>query len=236
MVRRLSLIPRMFWFLALGFAVYFVVFQAARESWLRRLRGPGAVPDECGKPGHEVARLLLSSQGGDSVEVARGRGSLFARFDPRRRRILLGKSIYESKSIAAVSLAAVAVAEMISPPEERGAMANRRFVTRLLHPVLGLLLTIGLAACVFRPFLWKAVFFGWLAGGVLLLLGHAFTLSVEYKLAERAFRLLADAGLVRPSERENFEAVGKGLPLRDVQGVGQAVFRILGALLPVRGW
>ncbi len=226
----------MFWILALGFALYFVVFQAARESWLRRVRGPGAAEAGCAKPAHEVARQLLAKHGVDSVEVARGRGSSPARFDLRRRRLLLGKTVYESTTVAAVSLAALAVAEIVAPPEESGPMANRRFVTRLLHPTLGLLLTLGLVACVFRPLLWKAVFFGWLAGGVILLLGHAFTLAWEYKLADRALRLLADAGLIRPSERENFQAVAKGLPLREVQGIGQAIFRIVAALLPVRGW
>lgn len=226
----------MFWILALGFALYFVVFQAARESWLRRLRGPGAVVAGCAKPAHEVARQLLARHGVDSVTVARGRGSSPARFDVRRRRLLLGKAVFESTSVAAVSLAALAVAEIVAPPDEHGAKANRRFVTRFLHPTLGLLLTLGLVACVFRPLLWKAVFFGWLAGGVILLLGHAFTLAWEYKLAERALRMLEEAGFIRPSERESFHAMAKGLPLREVQGIGQSIFRIVAALLPVRGW
>ena len=226
----------MIWPFALGFAVYFLVFRSAAEAWKRRMRGPGAKTAACGLSGHEVARALLEQVPEPRPAITRGRGHELARHDPRGKKLVLGPSVYEGKTIAAISLAALAVAEAIGPEDERAALAARRTITRVLHPAIGALISAGMVMLVIRPPLWKPLLFVWLLSGVILLLGHAGTLAVEYKLAARAMRQLGDAGLIGRGEDAEFDQVRKGLPLRDVRGVGAAVARVFRALLPIKGW
>lgn len=226
----------MIWLFALGFAIYFLVFRSAAEAWNRRMRGPGAKTAACGLSGHEVARALLGNMPEPRPSITRGRGHELARHDPRGKKLVLGPSVYEGRDIAAVSLAALAVAEATAPEEEQVALSARRTITRVLHPAIGALIAAGVVMTIFRPPLWKPMLALWLGSGILLLLGNAGTLAVEYKLAARAMRLLDGGGLIGRGEDDNFEVVRKGLPLRDVRGVGAAVARVFRALLPVKGW
>lgn len=226
----------MFWLFALGFGIYFLVFRSAAEAWNRRMRGPGAKPATCGLSGHEAARSLLESLPEPRPTITRGRGHELARHDPRGKKIVLGPAIHEGKSVAAISLAALAVAEATTPENEQGALAARRTITRVLHPAIGVLITAGMAVTLFRPYLWKPLLSLWLLSGILLLLGNAGTLAFEYKLAARATRLLSQAGLIGRGEENDFEEMRKALPLREMRGVGAAVARVFRALLPVKGW
>lgn len=226
----------MFWLFGIGFAIYFVVFRSASEAWLRRLRGPGGKASGCGLSGHEVARALLDTLPQPRPSITRGRAHELARHDARGKKLVLGPAVYEGKTIAAVSLAALAVAEATAPAEDQAALAGRRSITRLLHPMIGALMAAGIVMTLFRPPLWKPLLSVWLLSGILLLLGHAGTLAWEYKLAARAMRLLDGGGLIRRGEETDFEEVRKGLPLREVRGVGAAVAGLFRALLPVKGW
>lgn len=226
----------MLWLLGIGFAIYLLVFRSAAEAWNRRSRGVGKKPAGCGLSGQEVARALLDSLPGLRPGVARGRAHELARHDPRRNQIVLGPEVYDQRTIAAAGLAALAVAEATAPEEDQAALAGRRSVTRLLHPFLGVMLAAGVVISVFRPILWKPLLAFWLISGIILLLGHAGTLAAEYKLAARALRLLDGAGLIRRGEEDDYEELRKGLPLREVRGVGAAIARVFRALLPVKGW
>jgi Zn-dependent membrane protease YugP len=226
----------MIWIFAIGFGIYFLVFRAAADAWTRRTRGPGAKAASCGLAGHEVARALLESLPEPRPSITRGRGHELAHHDPRRKRLVLGPAVHDGRNIASVSLAALAVAEATTTGDELAPLAARRSVTRVLFPAIGALMAAGMVMAVFRPPLWKPLLFAWLLSGILLLLGHAGTLAVEYKLAARAMRLLGRAGLVGRGEESDFEEIRKGLPLRDVRGVGAAVARVFRALLPVKGW
>lgn len=226
----------MYWLLGIGFALYLLVFRSAAEAWNRRARGAGKKSAGCGMSGQEVARALLESLPGPAPTVARGRAHELARHDPRRNRIVLGPDVHDTRTIASTSLAALAVAEATVPEEDKAALAARRGITRMLHPFLGLMLASGVVMAVFRPTLWKPLLALWLISGIILLLGHAGTLAAEYKLAARAMRLLEGAGLIRRGEEDDYEEMRKGLPLREVRGVGAAIARVFRALLPVKGW
>ena len=228
--------PPMIWFFAMGFALYFFAFRAAADAWASRRRDPGGKPARCGLHGHEVARRLLDANNVLNVAVVKARGSDTAHYDPRKHRVMLGSVAYEDKSLAAMALAAIAVAEACTPEADRANLANRRFVTRFLHPVLGLVLALGCVAVVFRPVAWKLLASGWILGGVILMFGHAFTLGGEYKLVVRAMGMLQQARLLERQEEEDCDILRKGLPLRDVRGLGSAIGRIATALLPFKGW
>jgi Zn-dependent membrane protease YugP len=224
------------WLFVLGFAIYFLVFRSAAEAWNRRTRGPGAKTAACGLSGHEVARALLENLPQPTPSIARGRAHELARHDPRGKKLVLGPSVYDGKTITAVSLAALAVAEAATPDEEQAGLAARRSVTRFLHPAIGALISAGVVMTLFRTPLWKPLLVVWLLSGVILLLGNASTLAAEYKLAARAMRLLDRAGLIARGEESGFEEMRKALPLREMKGVGAAVARVFRALLPVKGW
>ena len=226
----------MLWLFAIGFALYFFAFRAAADAWAARRRDPGGKPARCGLAGHEVARCLLQANHAGEVGVVKARGSQTARFDPRKNQVLLGSDAYAGKSLAALAMAAVAAAEACTPDDEQTARANRRLVTGVLHPALGVLLVLACIAAVIRPVLWRAVAGGWILAGVVLLLGHAMTLAWEYKLVARAMTMLVRADLLGRGEEEDCDTLRKGLALRDVKGLGAAVARIATALLPFKGW
>ena len=102
--------------------------------------------------------------------------------------------------------------------------------------MLGILL-VGIAASLifFAPF-WKALFMLWLLSALALLIGHICTLSVEYRIGSQALKLLHQRGWIAAYERDSYEEFRKGAALRDVQGVGAALSRVLRALLPFAAW
>ena len=227
----------MFWFLAMGFAAYVLFFKAASESWTRRWRGPGARAARCGLSGHEVARQLLADAGlADEITVGRGRSGETARFVAGKNKLLLGPDVHDSQTVGAVMLAALAVANATAAGADRRARDWRGLVTGVLHPALGVCLVAGLLAAIFHVFPFRAVMLFWLAGGIGLLVSHAMTMSWEYKAGARAIGLLRERHWIASGEEEDFDAMRKATPLRDVRGIGSAVARALGALLPFKGW
>jgi len=226
----------MTWMILLGFGAYVLAIRAAREAWQKRWLRYGKTDAACGMTGTEVAKKVLASDGVEDVSIVRGRAWDTARYDAVRRRVVLGPGVHDGRSVGAVFLAAQAATESLPDLRREAAGGWRRWVTGFGRSGVGIGVLVLVVAGCFRPVFFRMLPLIILLGGVVLLLGHGLTLGWEYRVARVAARRLDGLGLVGTREEEAFGEMAKAVPLREVTGIFQSVGRVVGSLLPFRGW
>ena len=144
-----------------------------------------------GRSGADIARELLRNNGIYDVEVEHGHGHLTDHYDPRTKKVVLSDSVYNSSSIAAISVAAHEVGHAMQHNTGYAALALRSFIV----PVA----SFGSRTA---PFLFLiGLFMG--AGGLFLIdlailffacavLFQLVTLPVEFNASRRAIAVLRD--------------------------------------------
>jgi Zn-dependent membrane protease YugP len=140
-----------------------------------------------GLSGAETARMILDKNGLDSVRVERVSGRLTDHFDPRANVVRLSEGVYESRSVAAVGIAAHECGHAVqygmgyAPIVVRGAIAPiAGFGSKLAVPLvmIGLLLSF-----------YELAYIG-LIGFALIALFQLVTLPVEFNASRRALDTL----------------------------------------------
>src|SRR5688572_27853221 len=91
-----------FW-LPIAAFLFAIVTQIRVKSTFNRW---AKVPTRSGMSGAELAELLLKSRGADDVRIEAARGMLTDHYDPRTKTLRLSESVYASRSIAALGVAA----------------------------------------------------------------------------------------------------------------------------------
>jgi len=157
------------------------------------------------RTGADIARELLRNNGIYDVEVDRGQGHLTDHYDPRSRRVVLSESVYDSTSIAAISVAAHEVGHAIQHSTGYVPLSLRSLIvpvasfgSRLAFPMLFIGMMLGEGG-MFLIDLGILLF----AGAVLF---QIITLPVEFNASRRAIALLNDGMYldeeeVRPARR-----------------------------------
>ncbi len=148
--------------------------------------------------GAEIARLILKRKGIYDVQVEMGQGLLSDHYDPRSKIVRLSPNVFNTNSVAAVSIAAHEVGHAIQHAENYGGIALRN--------------TILPAAIVSGHLAWVVIMIGIFSQiDVIFLLGIAMlgvialfqtiTLPVEFNASSRAIGLLTDMGILNSDER-----------------------------------
>ena len=144
----------------------------------------------CGMTGADAARLILDANGLRHVRIEQVAGNLTDHFDPRTNVVRLSQSVYSSKGIAAVGVAAheaghaVQYAEGYTPMKIRSAIIPITNIgSKLALPIfiIGLLFSYELAMFGIILFSLTAVF-------------QAVTLPVEFNASRRAIKALEGCG------------------------------------------
>lgn len=148
--------------------------------------------------GAEIARLILKRKGIYDVQVEMGQGLLSDHYDPRTKIVRLSPDVYNTNSVAAVSIAAHEVGHAIQHAENYGGIALRNTILPAAivsgHLAWGVII-IGLFSNI------DAIFFtGILMLGVIALF-QMITLPVEFNASSRAIGLLTDMGILSADER-----------------------------------
>ncbi len=148
--------------------------------------------------GAEIARLILKRKGIYDVQVEMGQGLLSDHYDPRTKIVRLSPDVYNTNSVAAVSIAAHEVGHAIQHAENYGGIALRNTILPAAivsgHLAWGVII-IGLFSNI------DAIFFtGILMLGVIALF-QTITLPVEFNASSRAIGLLTDMGILSADER-----------------------------------
>lgn len=148
--------------------------------------------------GRDVANLIMQCQGISDVTIERAKGMLSDHYDPRAKVVRLSEGIYDSNSIAAVSVAAHEVGHVIQHHQGYRFLALRNSIlpAALVAGNLGWgVLIVGL--------LFSSPGLLYIGIGMLGItaLFQLITLPVELDASHRALTLLVDEGIVSLDER-----------------------------------
>ena len=184
-------------------------------AWLVKTRFAkySKVPSSRGYTGQQAAQALLDAAGIRDVQVVRVDGMLTDHYNPGTKKLALSTPVFDKTSIAAIGVAtheaghAIQHATGYYPLKWRSAIVpaanlGTRFGTWGM--MIGLMLaSAGDLAGSFGHY----VFMGGAIAFSLFLLFQFVTLPVEFNASNRAKRLVVEAGIVLPQEREGIDKV-----------------------------
>lgn len=178
--------------------------------------------------GSEVARLILDSNGLTNIEVVEVNGYLSDHYDPKKKRVALSSSNYNSSSIAGVSVAAHECGHAIQDKENYSFMRLRAS----LVPITNLSSYAGYIAILLGIIL-GALDFIWIGialEGVILLF-QIITLPVEFNASQRALRELEKYNLLNNQEISQGKKVLTSAALTYVASVATTLIQIFRLIL-----
>jgi Zn-dependent membrane protease YugP len=187
-----------------------------------------------GRPGRDVAQMILRQNGIQDVEVEVGEGFLSDHYDPIHKKVRLSPHNYHEPSISGIAVAAHEVGHAI---QHAHGYAPLRFRTALF-PVANIGSSLSwifiLAGLLFLPGLRIAGVSLLDAGIVLFSFGVLFqlvTLPVEFDASKRALVQLNQLGLVAPQEQAGAKKVLDAAALTYVAAATAAILSLLRLLI-----
>ncbi|CAN5331342.1 MAG: zinc metallopeptidase [Chloroflexia bacterium] len=190
------------------------------------------VPNQQRMSGAEVARVILDSHGLHDVPVEPVAGELTDHYDPRVRALRLSQPVYNSRSVAALGIAAhesghaLQHAQAYFPLQVRGALvpvasigSNLGWIMVLAGLVIGLTQLAWLGVILFA------------AGTVFALI----TLPVEFNASSRALAELSNMGIVDSTEMAQNKTVLNAAAWTYIAGFAAAAMQLLYYIMLVSG-
>lgn len=195
------------------------------------------VGSRSGMTGAETARKILDSSGLGNVEIERVPGNLTDHYDPRTGTLRLSDSVYGSRSIAALGIAAHEAGHAVQHGVKYPALVMRTAVApaAATGSQLGIwLFMIGLII----PFFTNANTLWMLDLGIILFTAAVFftiiTLPVEFNASKRAILVLEKGGYLTQEEIPQAKAVLDAAALTYVAAAATAVLTLV-RLVILRG-
>ena len=206
----------------------FVIMMSAQASVQRAYTRFSRMKANTRYTGADVANLILKRQGIFDVDVEPSRGQLSDHYDPRSKKVRLSEGVYNTNSIAAISIAAHEVGHAIQHHVGYKALVLRN--------------TILPAAIVAGNLGWGVLIFGLLfnsiqlmyAGILMLVIIAVFqlvTLPVEFDASKRALQLLTDEGVLSLDERSYAKSMLSAAAMTYVAALIGTLLQILRFLL-----
>jgi uncharacterized protein len=147
--------------------------------------------------GAQIASMILKRKGIYDVQVEMGQGLLSDHYDPKAKIVRLSPDVYNTNSIAALSIAAHEVGHAIQHAENYGGIALRNTILPAAiisgHLAWGVIL-IGLFAGL------DILFFAGIAMLGIIALFQTVTLPVEFDASSRAITLLSNMDILNGEE------------------------------------
>ncbi len=168
-----------------------------------------AVSTRTGVTGAEAARKMLDEHGLQNVDIQKVSGMLTDYYDPTKRILKLSEGVYDSPTIAAVSVAchesghAYQHAEGYKPLVLRTAIVPMVNIGSQLGPII---FFIGLVLMGFSRMGYDVAVIGLVIFGLTTLFSIV-TLPVEFNASERAKAWLGSSGIISQDEGEGVSKV-----------------------------
>ncbi|MCR5687992.1 MAG: zinc metallopeptidase [Lachnospiraceae bacterium] len=188
---------------------------------------------ESGMTGREVAEAILKKEGIYDVRVERVAGSLTDHFNPKTKTVNLSETVYDSTSVAAISVAAHECGHAMQHNEEYLPLRARSAILPAANfgSKYGLWIVIlGLFISFFRPLVFIGVVL--FAFGVLFQL---VTLPVEFDASARALSVLPDMGILAEPEMYGAKKVLKSAAMTYVASAAASILSLIRIILIARG-
>lgn len=182
------------------------------------------VPIHSGMTGYEAARRMLDMNGLYDVPVEPVSGQLTDHYDPVKRVVRLSEPVYNSRSIAAVSVACHEVGHAVQHKEHYPALVMRHRMFPVVNFASGIgpyLILAGLLLQFGNLFLLGIILFS--AAVVFQLV----TLPVEFNASGRARRMMVASGFITAEEDRHSAKVLNAAALTYVAAALISVLQLL---------
>lgn len=219
----------MFWY---GFDYYYLVLivPAIIISLIAQMRVTSTfskfsrVSNTRGLTGADVARRILDANGLTNVVIEHVKGNLTDHYDPRAKVLRLSDSVFSSRSVAALGVAAHECGHAIQHAKGYSPLKIRNSVFPLVNISSSLALPIIILGFIFNtPFLVDA--------GIILFSAVVFfqlvTLPVEFNASSRALAILEDSYFLEGSEIKSARKVLSAAALTYVASALVSVMQLL---------
>lgn len=184
-----------------------------------------------GMNGQQTARKILDKNDLKDVGINEVAGTLSDHYDPAKKTVNLSNDIYETDSIASISVAAHECGHAIQDK-------NGYFFLRLrrgMVPFVNLASKLGYVAILIGIFF---SIFGLLKIGILLeiviLVFQLITLPVEFDASSRALKKIEEYGIVTKDELKYCKSMLRSAALTYVAGVTASLLQVLRLVLILR--
>ena len=182
------------------------------------------VPVSSGMSGAEAAARLLEGAGIRDVSIGRSRGMLSDHYNPVNKTLALSDGVYDSRSLAAVGIAAHEAGHAIQHARHYGPLKVRS----MLVPTAGIGSNLGYIIMLIGLFMASQNMV--LVGAVLfsaVLLFQLVTLPVEFDASNRAKALVVQQGIVGTNERRGMDKVLNAAAMTYVAAVASSLATLL---------
>jgi Zn-dependent membrane protease YugP len=211
----------LFYLIAGGVFLFSLV---VRQRLMATYKRWSQVRSATGKPGGQVARIILDANDLRKVPVEAVDGTLTDHYDPLHDRLRLAKDNFLGNSVAATAVAAHECGHALQDADNYRPMELRT----VLAPIANLGARFGLPVAIFGSFYGSAtlVQVGVLAYAGAILLTFL-TLPVEFNASKRAIRQLDRLQLVSADGRDGAEQVLRSAAMTYVAGVASSAWYLV---------
>lgn len=199
------------------------------------------VRSRSGMTGAETAARILQMSGIHDVQIQHVKGELTDHYDPRNKVLRLSDAVYDSRSVAALGVAAHECGHAL---QHHKGYAPLKFRS-LLVPAANLGSRLGLPLVILGLFLGLDFtlpgggYFSLAQLGVwifsLAVLFQLVTLPVEFNASGRALKLLGDYGIMGSDEVDDCKKVLGAAALTYVAAAASSILQLLRLLMLVNG-
>lgn len=182
------------------------------------------VPVSSGLNGAQAAQRILDGAGIRDVSIGQSRGVLTDHYNPKSKTLALSQGVHDSRSLAAVGIAAHEAGHAIQHAGGYAPLKLRSLLvpTATIGSNLGyLVMIIGLVLASQNMVLVGAVLFS------AVLLFQLVTLPVEFDASNRAKALVVEQGIVGSSERTGIDKVLNAAAMTYVAAVATSALTLL---------
>ncbi len=182
------------------------------------------VPVSSGMSGAEAAERVLQSSGIKDVAISRSRGLLSDHYNPANKTLALSDGVFDSRSLAAVGIAAHEAGHAIQHSKGYGPLKLRS----MLVPTASIGSNLGYIVMLLGLFLasQNMVMVGALLFSAVLVF-QIVTLPVEFDASNRAKALVVENGIVAAAERRGMDKVLNAAAMTYVAAVASSLSTLL---------
>lgn len=186
-----------------------------------------------GMTGAEAAQRILSMSGIRDVQIQHIKGELTDHYDPSQKVLRLSDNVYDSRSIAAIGVAAHECGHALQHNKGYAPLKIRSFLvpaanigSRLGLPIVILGLVLGLNFNLPGGGVFSLAEIGvWIFAAAVIF--QMVTLPVEFNASGRALRLLGDYGIMNQDEVDDCKRVLGAAALTYVAAAAASILQLL---------
>lgn len=195
------------------------------------------VRNKRGISGAEAARRVLDANGLRDVAIEQIRGNLTDHYDPRHKVLRLSESVYQTASVAAVSVACHEAGHAIQHAESYAPLKIRNGIVPIVNIASNFswfLVLIGIFLLYSGNAMGDMMFNIGVIAFIAVIVFHAITLPVEFDASRRAIEQMEFQGIIDADEDKGARRVLTAAAMTYVASLAMAVANLL-RILALRG-